>query len=52
MLKIKKDLVSVSEEIKKMEKEDRSGSNDWKEAENRFKDLSQQLASIKEEKRV
>jgi len=52
ILKIKKDLVSVSEEIKKMEKEDRSGSNDWKEAENRFKDLSQQLASIKEEKRV
>jgi len=52
ILKIKDELTAISGEIRKLEKEGKSGGKDWKKAQQEFKKLSLQLASIKSKKEV
>lgn len=51
-IKIKEDLTNISEQIRKLETEGKSGSDDWQKAQEEFRRLSAELAWITEEKRI
>lgn len=47
ILKIKEDLLKISEDIRNLEKKGKTKGEEWKEAKQKFKKLSERLASIK-----
>lgn len=52
ILKLKDLLLKISELIRTLEKEGKSGSPEWREQQEEFRKISKELASIKQEKEV